>query len=74
VEAFLTDLAVTGRVAASTRNRAKSAILFLYREVLQSDLPWRDNVTQGPAPKCSPVGLRRNEVASMLARLDGTLG
>jgi integron integrase len=72
VEAFLTDLAVTGRVAASTQNQAKSAILFLYREVLQIELPWLDNVTQARAPKRLPVVLTRNEVASMLAGLDGT--
>ena len=29
VEAFLTHLAVAGRVAASTQNQAKSALLFL---------------------------------------------
>jgi hypothetical protein len=34
VNAFLTDLAVDGEVAASTRARALSALLFLYREVL----------------------------------------
>src|SRR4030042_6730027 len=36
VEAFLTHLAVQGKVAASTQNQAKAALLFLYREV-----PWR---------------------------------
>jgi hypothetical protein len=39
VEAFLTSLAVAGRVAASTQNQAKSALLFLYREVLGAELP-----------------------------------
>ena len=34
VEAFLTHLAVAGKVAASTQNQAKSALLFLFREVL----------------------------------------
>lgn len=34
VEAFLTHLAVVGKVSASTQNQAKAAILFLYREVL----------------------------------------
>jgi hypothetical protein len=34
IEAFLTHLAVTGNVAASTQNQAFSAILFLYRSVL----------------------------------------
>ena len=37
VEAFLTHLAVEGQVAASTRNQAKCAILFLYREVLAQE-------------------------------------
>src|SRR3954464_13182555 len=35
VEAFLTDLAVNGRVAASTQNQAFNALLFLYREVMK---------------------------------------
>ena len=34
VEAFLTHLAVEGNVAASTQNQARSALLFLYKEVL----------------------------------------
>jgi hypothetical protein len=38
VEAFLTDLAVTQHVAASTQNQALSALLFLYNEVLQQPL------------------------------------
>ncbi len=44
VEAFLTHLAAQGRVAASTQNQAKSALLFLYREVLEHELPWLDEV------------------------------
>ena len=40
VEAFLTSLAVEGRVAASTQNQAKCALLFPYREVLGTELLW----------------------------------
>jgi hypothetical protein len=39
VEAFLTSLAVERNVAAATQNQALSAILFLYREVLEKPLP-----------------------------------
>jgi site-specific recombinase XerD len=39
IEAFLTHLAVEEKVAASTQNQAFSAILFLYRYVLQIELP-----------------------------------
>jgi site-specific recombinase XerD len=42
VEQFLTYLAVQGNVAASTQNQAKSALLFLYKEVLGTALPWLD--------------------------------
>ncbi|HET7833862.1 MAG TPA: integron integrase [Gallionella sp.] len=72
VEAFLTHLAVAGRVAASTQNQAKSALLFLYREVLGIELPWLDNVERAKAPKRLPVVLTREEVQAVLARLEGT--
>lgn len=72
VEAFLTHLAVAGRIAASTQNQAKSALLFLYREVLALELPWLDNVQQARAPKRLPVVLTRDEVQALLGRLQGT--
>jgi hypothetical protein len=37
INAFLTHLAVDGQVAASTQNQAFSALLFLFREVLQAE-------------------------------------
>lgn len=55
VEAFLTHLAVEGRVAASTQNQALSALLFLYREVLAVNLPWLDGVVRARLPQRLPV-------------------
>lgn len=72
IEAFLTHLAVAGKVAASTQNQAKSALLFLYREVLEIQLPWLDNVTQARAPKRLPVVLTVSEVQAVLSRLSGS--
>lgn len=72
VEAFLTHLAVQGKVAASTQNQAKSALLFLYKEVLGIDLPWLDNVERAKAPRRLPVVLTREEVQAVLTRLEGT--
>ncbi len=74
VEAFLTHLAVEGRVAASTQNQAKSAILFLYREVLGVELPWLDGVESAKGGKRLPVVLTRDEVQRLLAPLEGTTG
>ena len=69
VERFLTYLASERDVAASTQNQAKSALLFLYKEVLGLELPGLDGITQGRAPKCLPVVLTQAEVARLLARL-----
>lgn len=72
VERFLTHLAVEAKVAASTQNQAKAALLFLYKEVLAIELPWLDNVEQAKAPKRLPVVLNRDEIHAILLRLSGT--
>ena len=66
LEAFLTHLAVEGRVAASTQSQALSALLFLYREVLAINLPWLDNVVWAKTPQRLPVVLTRQDVVSVL--------
>lgn len=71
VEAFLTHLAVEGNVAAATQNQALSALLFLYREVLEVELPWLGNVVRAKLPKRLPVVLTRQEVQAVLERMDG---
>jgi integron integrase len=72
VEAFLTHLAVAGNVAAATQNQAKSALLFMYREVLGAELPWLSGVTPAKAPRHLPVVLTRAEVARVLRCFHGT--
>ena len=74
VEAFLTHLAVHGNVAASTQNQAKSALLFLYREVLDVELPWLDGVQSAKRPQRLPVVLTEDEVAALLDRMTSTTG
>lgn len=74
VEAFLSHLAVHGKVAAATQTQAKSAILFLYREVLQLQMPWLDNVVTAKATRKLPVVLSESEVRSLLSRMRDTPG
>src|SRR3989449_5346026 len=71
ITAFLTALAVNGRVAASTQNQALSALLFLYRDVLEVDLPWLNAVVRAKRPARLPIVLTRDEVRALLQRLDG---
>lgn len=74
VEQFLTHLAVVGKVSASTQNQAKSALLFLYREVLAIELPWLDEVAKAKSAKRLPVVLTVTETLHLLDRLEGTNG
>jgi integron integrase len=73
VEAFLTMLATGRKVSASTHNQALSALLFLYREVLDIALPWLDNINRPTSPKRIPSVLTKAEVAGILAVLDGQM-
>ncbi len=71
VEAFLTDLAVRGQVSVSTQNQAKSAILFLYREVLDTELAWLGKVVAAKQRQRLAVVLTRTETSPLLASLKG---
>lgn len=71
VEAFLSMLANERKVSASTHNHALSALLFLYREVLGVDLLWLNNIGQPQQTKRIPAVLTKDEVAGLLAQLDG---
>jgi len=72
VTRFLSSLALDGRVAASTQNQALSALLFLYRDVLQRNLPWLEGVVRAKRPIRLPVVLSREEVQAVLLNLRGT--
>lgn len=71
VEQFLSHLAVERDVAASTRNQALSALLFLYRDVFGIKLDWLDGVVRAKRPKLLPVVLTREEVTAVLKHLSG---
>jgi integron integrase len=69
VRAFLTHLATTHGVAPSTQNQALAAILFLYRNVLQTEMQWMDDFARAKRPRHLPVVLSRGEVRSVLSQL-----
>jgi integrase len=69
VTEFLSYLAVSRQVAASTQNQALAALLFLYRQTLGIDLPWLDNVVRAKRPARLPVVLTKEEVRMLLSQL-----
>ena len=74
VTAFLTYLAAERNVAASTQNQAKSALLFLYGQVLKIELPWLDEVVTARTSRRLPVVLTPSEVRALLQELNGVTG
>ena len=71
VTQFLSSLAQQDHVAASTQNQALSALLFLYRQVLQVEMPWLDNVVRAKRSERLPVVLTREEVRAVIRELQG---
>jgi integron integrase len=70
--AFLSHLAVDRKVAAGTQNQAMSALLFLYKHVLQLELAWLGNIERATRLPRVPAVLSRAEVEQVLAQLQGT--
>ena len=67
-------LAVDRQVSASTQNQAKAALLYLYKQVLQVDLPWLDEVVQAKRPRRLPVVLTPSEVRELLLHVQARRG
>jgi integron integrase len=71
INAFLTDLAIEKKVSASTQTQALSALLFLYREVLELPFPELDRLIRAKRPRRLPTVLTKQEVTQLLSQLDG---
>jgi integron integrase len=72
IEAFLTYLAVDQHVAPSTQNQALSALLFLYRQVLNLPLDLRIDAVRATKPKRLPTVMTKEEAKRVLSGLSGT--
>ena len=68
---FLSSLANDRKVAAATQNQALSALLFLYKQVLQVEPSWLEGVTRAKRPKRLPTVLSRQEVRAVLDQMEG---
>lgn len=71
VEAFLSHLASERNVASATQGQALSAVMFLYKAVLKTDLPWLQNVVRSTRPRRLPVVLSQAEARSVIGHMQG---
>lgn len=70
---FLSWLATARRVSSSTQNQALSAVLFLSRHVLHIEVQAIEHVPRAKMPHRVPVVLSREEVATIVRSLEGTM-
>ena len=71
IRAFLTYLAVERKFAASTQNQALSALLFLYRVVLQREITLHPDISNISRPKRLPTVLSHQEAMSIISQMHG---
>jgi integron integrase len=69
VKAFLSWLAVSCKVSASSQNQAFNALLFFFRHVLKKDFGEIRNVVRAKRRRYIPVVLSREEVAAVIKNL-----
>ena len=72
VKLFLTDLAVRGKVAASTQNQAFNALLFLFRHIFKVSLDDLKGTVRAKGKRNLPVVLSVDEVRSLFEAVSGT--
>ena len=72
IRAFLTHLAVQGKVAASTQNGALNALVFLYPRVLKQPFPELAGIERARRPRRIPTVFTAEETQALLAQLSGT--
>jgi integron integrase len=74
VKAFLTFLAVTRKVSASTQNQAFNALLFFHRHILNKEFGKVEGVVRAKRRPYIPVVLARAEIDAILSHLEAPFG
>ena len=72
IREFIAYLATERKVATSTQNQALSAILFLYRTVLEKEIILPPGLINPSRPKRLPTVLTHTEAMSVISHMRGT--
>jgi len=69
ISVFLTHPAVKCNISASTQNQVLNALLFLYRDELNLEFEWLDNVVRAKRTQRLPTVMNSQETHRVLAHL-----
>ena len=72
IEAYLNYLASKRNISGSTQSAALNAVAFLYRDVLEIELPNLDKLRRFKRKQNIPVVMTMNEVNAVFERMQGT--
>jgi integron integrase len=72
IETFLSHLVTKRNIASSTQNQAFNAILFLYNNVLDTDMPQDINALRSKKPIRLPTVMTREETLNLIGAMRGT--
>jgi site-specific recombinase XerD len=72
VQAFIIDLATERTLSASSQNQALSAILFLYRHILQRELAFPHDIIRAKKAGHLPTVLSKQEALAVIGNMQGT--
>ncbi len=72
IKAFINNLVINHHVSSSTQNQALQGILYLYKNILQKDVGWIEDIKRASRVKHLPVVLSKKEVSRVFEHLSGT--
>ena len=73
IKSFVDNLVTNHHVSSATQNQALQGILFLYKNILNKDVGWIENIKRSSRVKHLPVVLSKKEVSKVISNLEGTI-
>ncbi len=71
IQKFINYLAVERHVASATQNQALQGILYLYKNILEKDIGWLEDIKHATRVKHLPVVFSKREVIKIFEHLGG---
>ena len=71
IRAFINNLSTNHHVSSSTQNQALQGILFLYKNILEKDVGWINEIKRSARVKHLPIVFSKQEVIKIFEYLNG---